>query len=130
MRGAVFFVKMPEHKVSHNSCERGYRPVVVVSSNTGNRTSDIAMVCPITTKIKKLSCNVDIAWSMDGRPSQVLCNQIVTIPKSELAYKRGHITLEEQKRVDIAMCISLGINIDYNEVKDYVNKRKHVDGSI
>lgn len=127
MRGTIYFVKMPEHKTAlPHSCERGYRPVVVVSSHAGNKTSDIAMVCPITTKIKNLSCNVNIEWSYDGRPSQVLCNQIVTIPKSELKYKRGFVTLDEQKRIDIAMCISLGINIDYEEVKDYVSKRKHI----
>ena len=127
MRGAIYFVKMPEHKtVQRHSCEQGYRPVVVVSSHVGNRTSDIVMVCPITTKIKELSCNVKIGWSMDGRPSQVLCNQIVTIPKSELVYRRGFVTLEEQKQIDIAMCISLGININHNEVKDYDCKCKHV----
>lgn len=131
MRGAIYFVKMPEHKnTQHHSCERGYRPVVVVSSNIGNRTSDIVMVCPITTKIKELSCNVKICWTLDGRQSQVLCNQIVTLPKSELVYKRGHITLEEQKRIDIAMLISLGINVDYKEVKDYDSERKYVKRSV
>lgn len=125
MRGTIYFVRMPEHKGALNhSCERGYRPVVVVSSHAGNKTSDIIMACPITTKIKDLSCNVKIGWSMDGRPSQVLCNQIVTIPKSECINRRGYVTLEEQKQIDIAMCISLGININYSEVKDYDSKRK------
>ena len=127
MRGAIYFVNMPEHKdTSRHSCEAGYRPVVIVSSHAGNRTSDIVMACPITTKIKELSCNVKIGWSSDGRPSQVLCNQIVTLPKSELICRRGHVTLEEQKQIDIAMLISLGINIDRRKVRDYDSKRKHV----
>ena len=131
MRGQIFFVQMPEHRTrSHHSCEYGYRPVVVVSSHAGNRTSDIVMVCPITTKIKELSCNVKIGWSFDGRPSQILCNQIVTIPKSELHEHVGYITLEEQRKVDIAMLISLGINVNYNEVRDYDCKRKYVKRSI
>lgn len=122
MRGCIYFVEMPEHKSTEHSCESGFRPVLVVSSRAGNKTSDVVMACPITTRIKHLSCNVDIGWSTDGRPSQVLCNQIVTLPKAELKHHVGYITLEEQKKVDIAMCISLGINIDYNEVKDYVSK--------
>ena len=127
MRGTIYFVRMPEHKTTQaHSCERGYRPVVVVSSHAGNRTSDIVMACPITTKIKDLSCNVKIGWTLDGRQSQVLCNQIVTMPKSEFVYKRGYVTLEEQKQIDIAMLKSLGINVDYNEVKDYDCKCKHV----
>lgn len=122
MRGCIYFVRMPEHKSAEHSCESGFRPVLVVSSHAGNKTNSTVMACPITTRIKHLSCNVDIDWSTDGRPSQVLCNQIVTLPKSEFKHHVGHITLEEQRKVDIAMCISLGINIDYNEVKDYVSK--------
>ncbi len=131
MRGTIYFVHLPKQTTQEpHSCEYGYRPVVVVSSHIGNKTSDIVMVCPITTKIKHLSCNVDIGWSKDGRPSQVLCNQIITMPQSELKHKCGYITLEEQKLVDIAMCIALGINIDYGKVKDYDSKRKYVKRSI
>lgn len=122
MRGCIYFVEMPKYNIKQHSCERGYRPVVVVSSHIGNKTSDIIMCCPITTKLKDLSCNVDIAWTIDGRPSQILCNQIITLPKEALTEVRGIVTLEEQKRIDIALLISLGINIDYEGVKDYVSK--------
>lgn len=128
MRGAIYFMDMPEHSdICGHSCELGRRPVLVVSSNVGNRTNSVVMVCPMTTKIKQLSCNVSVGWTLDGRPSQVLCNQIVTVPKSKLGTRIGHITLEEQRKVDIAMCISLGINIDYNEVRDYDCKRQYVE---
>ena len=131
MKGAIYFVRMPEQKsTEQHSCEYGHRPVVVVSSNVGNRTADIVMVCPITTKIKELSCNVRIGWTSAGKPSQVLCNQIVTVPKSELTDRRGYVTLDEQRRIDIAMCISLGINVDYNEVGNYDSKRKYVKRSV
>lgn len=124
MRGSIYFMDMPDHPdVGTHSCELGRRPVVVVSSNIGNRTNSTVMVCPITSKIKHLSCNVTIEWNCDGKASQVLCNQIVTVPKAKLGPRCGHITLEEQKRVDIAMCISLGINVNYNEVRDYDCKR-------
>jgi mRNA-degrading endonuclease toxin of MazEF toxin-antitoxin module len=128
MRGSIYFVRMPEHDTRQaHSCERGYRPVVVVSSNIGNRTSNIVMVCPLTTRVKSLSCNVDVNWSADGRPSQVLCNQIVTIPKSELVCKRGQVSLEEQRRIDIAMCISLGIRVNFEAVGNYDYKRERDD---
>lgn len=123
MRGSIYFTNMPKQNVTTHSCQSGRRPVLVVSSNIGNRTNSVVMVCPMTTKIKHLSCNVDVEWTCDGRPSQVLCNQIMTMPKDELQQYCGHITLEEQKRVDIAMCISLGINIDYSKVRDYDSKR-------
>lgn len=118
MRGEIYFVKMPEHTTtSRHSCEWGYRPVVVVSSEIGNRTADIVMACPVTTRIKRLSCNVDINWSLDGRQSQVLCNQIVTLPKAELRFCRGRLTPDELRNVNNAMLISLGIRANYEEVK-------------
>ena len=119
MRGHIYFVRLPGYKDVVNSCDQGYRPVVVVSSNAGNRTNNIAMVCPITTKVKRLSCNVDIEWNVNGKHSQVLCNQIITIPQAYLTTRVGRVSLAEQRRIDVAMCISLGINIDYNEVRSY-----------
>ena len=130
MRGNIYFAKMPEQDVNVHSCESGIRPVVVVSSQIGNRTNNTVIVCPITTKIKHKSCNVDIEWSNNGKQSQVLCNQIQTIPKSILTFPCGYVTLEEQRKIDIALLISLGINIDYEGVKDYACKRKYVKRSI
>ena len=118
MRGEIYFVKMPEHTTtSKHSCEWGYRPVVVVSSEAGNRSADIVMACPITTKVKTLSCNVNIAWSLDGRQSQVLCNQIITLPKSEMRFCRGKLSAKEMRDINIAMLVSLGIRVNYEEVR-------------
>jgi mRNA-degrading endonuclease toxin of MazEF toxin-antitoxin module len=116
-RGNVYMVKMPEQNndIPH-SVEQGWRPVVVVSSEVGCRTSGIVMVCPITTKIKKLSCNVDTTWTSSGKPSQILCNQIVTMPKAEMVNYKGYIPKEEMRNVNIAMLLSLGIKVNYQEV--------------
>lgn len=119
MRGTIYFVTLPGYDDVIHSCEQGYRPVVVVSSEVGNRTNNIAMVCPITTKIKKLSCNVNIEWNVNGKQSQVLCNQIMTIPQAYLTRRVGKITPTEQRQVDIAMLISLGVKVNYEEVPHY-----------
>ena len=118
IRGNIYFINMPRYDTTaQHSCEQGHRPVVVVSSNAGNRTSSIAMVCPITTKNKQLSCNVDIGWNVNGGKSQVLCNQITTVPRAILTDCVGHLNKEEMCRIDIALLISLGIKVNYNEVK-------------
>ena len=109
MRGEIYFVRIPEHKTPKHSFDCGYTHVVIVSSEAGNNSSDIVMACPITTKIKELSCNVKLGWSADYRPSQVLCNQIFTLPKSELKVCNGTLTSEELEKVNNAMLISLGI---------------------
>lgn len=117
-RGDVYLVQMPvqDNRIPH-SVEQGWRPVVVVSSNIGCRTSGIVMVCPITTKVKNLSCNVDTTWTMKDKPSQILCNQIVTMPKAQMTRYKGYIPEEEMRKVNIAILISLGIKVDYSEVR-------------
>lgn len=114
-RGDIYFIHMPQ--TGENSCEQGYRPVVVVSSNRGCDTCDAIMVCPITTQRKPLSCNVEIDWTIDNRPSQVLCNQVTTVPKDILVDYKGFLRLDEQRKISVALLISLGIKVNYNEVR-------------
>lgn len=115
MRGQIFWAKLPQqtNTVKH-SVEWGYRPVVVVSNDRGNTTSNIVMIAPITTKIKQLSCNVNISWSATGQQSQVLCNQIMTMPKALMVNPRGKLTADELKAIDKAICISLSIGGIYD----------------
>lgn len=117
-RGDIFFVSLPNIFKSLNSVERGRRPVVVVSSDIGCRTAPIVMVAPITTKLKWLTCNVNIDWTCSWKRCQVLCNQLMTVPKSELedVNYAGSLANDELDKVDEAILISLGI------AKKYCNK--------
>lgn len=131
MRGNIYFVNLPLQITDlKHSVEQGHRPVVIVSSNVGNRTSNVVMVVPITTKCKRLSCNVDIGWTQSGQQCQALCNQIITMPKQEMVQYKGHVTDDELRRIDIAMLISLGIKVNYNEVNNYDSKREYVKRSV
>lgn len=118
MRGYIYYAKMPRHATKKHSCEKGYRPVVVVSSDIGCLTSPVIMCCPITTTRKQLSCNVDIGWYMHYNQlnsSQVLCNQITTIPRECLTECVGCVTYDELKQIDKAILISLGIRSESND---------------
>ncbi len=111
-RGDIFYCNLPEiQDIQNHSVQRGYRPVVIVSSHMGSLTNNIVMICPLTTKEKKLSVNVPISWSTDchRRKSHVLCNQIMTVPKSILGNLIGRLTQEELQNVDKALLIALGI---------------------
>lgn len=109
-RGDIFYADMPIYNtVKPNCCERGRRPCVVVSSNIGNATSRVLLVCPVTTRLKPLSCNVDIQWTKNGRQSQVLCNHIMVMPVEALTKCWGHVTYDELQAIDNAILLSLGI---------------------
>lgn len=128
-RGNIFWCNLPQHQVQNHSVEKGYRPVVIISSLMGALNSDILMVCPLTTKIKELSVNVKISWSKDDRQSQVLCNQIMTVPKIALGKQIGNLTDTEIDDVNTAMLISLGIapSVTNNIQKALISAKKDVE---
>ena len=106
-KGDVFWATLP--KYNQSSVQSGTRPVVVVSSLKGNLNSDVVMICPLTTKIKPLCVNADIEFRLEDRPSQVLCNQIQTVPKSALFNYAGHMSYADIDKIEAGILISLGI---------------------
>lgn len=113
MRGEIYFVELINQY--GGSVERGSRPVVVVSSEIGCRSASVVMVAPLTTKCKSLSCNVNVNWTCGWKPSQVLCNQLTTIPKTLLTECVGRLTPAEIDAVDDAILISLGLIKKYRK---------------
>ena len=109
-RGDIYNCTLPQHNVNRHSVTTGYRPVVIISSAAGLMNTDIVTICPLTTRLKQHSVNVDVSWSKDGkRRSQVLCNQIMTIPRASLQNRIGALTEQEMIDVTSAVAMSLGI---------------------
>lgn len=106
-RGSVYWANLANYRQS--SVQSGTRPVVIVSSLKGNLNSDVVMIAPLTTKIKPLCINADIDFMVDNRPSQVLCNQIQTVPKSALFNYVGELSIKDIGEVEKCILISLGI---------------------
>ena len=108
LRGSVVWARLAGYERS--SVQSGSRPVLVVSSLAGSITSDVIQVCPLTTKIKDLSVNVDVG-TLPGqdRQSQVLTNQITTIPRT---YIGDYITSFDEitmQKVETGILTALGI---------------------
>jgi mRNA-degrading endonuclease toxin of MazEF toxin-antitoxin module len=129
-RGSVWWAHLNGYFQS--SVQKGTRPVVIVSSLAGSRTSDIVMVAPLTTKIKNLSIEADIDFIPEnGRKSAVQCNQIQVIPKSCLTKNIGQLPLEDLEKVDKCLLIALGISTKFvqdikssAEESDLIKKNK------
>lgn len=91
----------------------GYRPVVILSNDVGNRHAPIFIGACITSKVgkKRLPTQVIIdtacGLSVD---SMVECEQIRTLDKSRIKGVIGEITDEaQQEAIEKAMRISLGL---------------------
>lgn len=74
-RGDVVLIDIPLPENSH--ILGGKRPWVIVQNNVGNRFSPTSIVCPLTTKFKKVNMPTHIAIACDKlRPSVVQCEQV------------------------------------------------------
>jgi len=74
------------------SCEmlQGLHPVLVLNCKKSMDNSNLISIAPITSKIKNNVCNVPIGVGSGLlQDSIVLCNQVRTIPKSDLQGKVG-----------------------------------------
>ena len=91
----------------------GVRPVLIVQNDTGNRHSPTVIAAAITSQLGKARLPTHIALAAQGsglpKDSVILLEQIRTLDKHRLRERAGQITPEDQKRVDQALDVSLGL---------------------
>ena len=91
----------------------GIRPVLIVQNDIGNRHSPTVIAAAITSKLDKtkLPTHINLRGASCGlaKDSIVLLEQIRTLDKHRLRERAGQITPEDQKRVDQALDVSLGL---------------------
>lgn len=90
----------------------GTRPVLIIQNNKGNKFSTTVIVAIITSRKTKarIPTHIWIDKSCGLRcNSMVELEQIRTIDKQRLGVKLGHIKPNEQKEIDKAIKISLGL---------------------
>lgn len=126
-RGFVYYANLG---YNYGSKQSGYRPVLVLQNNIGNRYSNTLIVAPITTRDKKLlptHVYVGDKYGLDN-DSIVLTEQITTIDKSRVFEYICYIDSNTMKMVEKALMTSLGITshtceILYNSNIELYNKR-------
>ncbi len=92
----------------------GYRPVLIVQNDRGNRYSPTVIAVPLTSSERKgrLPTHVQLPGG-DGvlpKPSVVLCEQVRTLEKTRLTRYMGSLPQEKLKEVEAALSISLDMN--------------------
>jgi mRNA-degrading endonuclease toxin of MazEF toxin-antitoxin module len=89
------------------------RPVVVIQNDIGNKHSRSIIVTAVTSKPKKeLPVNVVIdptKYSLEVENCTIMANQIFTIDKDYLRFKKGCLDAEDLKRLDEALIASLDL---------------------
>lgn len=111
-RGEVYYLKFNDAIGSEQSVGR---PAVVVSSDKGNETSPVVIVCYLTKQ--KKGCDTNVPVVVKKAQGWVLCNQIFVADKSRLINPIQTLTKEEMSRVDEGLKEALGL-ISEEETKE------------
>ena len=110
-RGDMFYADLTPGVGSEQS---GYRPVLIIQNDTGNRHSNTVIAAIITSRIStkaKLPTHALIKAQQGlGHDSIVLLEQIRTIDKIRLTEYIGTLDSETIKRIDRALAVSMGLN--------------------
>ncbi|KPV44991.1 type II toxin-antitoxin system PemK/MazF family toxin [Alicyclobacillus ferrooxydans] len=109
-RGDIFFADLSPVVGSEQG---GFRPVLVIQNDIGNRFSPTVIIAAITAQIQKakLPTHVEVQAREGGleRDSVILLEQIRTIDKQRLTDKITHLDDEMMRRVNDGLQISLGL---------------------
>ena len=110
-RGDVFYADLDPIIGSEQG---GVRPVLVVQNNVGNKYSPTVIVLPISSAKKtKMPTHIRICGSkMLQKNSVILAEQIRTIDRNRLKDYVGSVDLEVMEKVDKAIKISIGVNVN------------------
>ena len=93
------------------SIQSGYRPVLIVQNNIGNKYSPTTIVVPITTK-KEQKQYLPTHIRANKQPglrhnSTILCEQIMTVNQDSLDIQIGKLNRKKLFEVNVALAVSV-----------------------
>ena len=108
VRGEVYYADLSPVIGSEQG---GYRPVLVVQNNKGNRFSTTVIVAPISSKLTKNHLPTHVVIELEGlqKKSVILLEQLRTIDKKRIREKFGKVNEAMMQEVNMAMRTSLDL---------------------
>ena len=110
IRGSIFYADLDPIIGSE---QKGYRPVLILQNDIGNKFSPTTLIAPITSKEykgRKQPTHVSVRVLNKIRPNSIiLLEQIRTIDKSRLNGYVCNISDKDMKMVEKAIKVSLGL---------------------
>lgn len=106
-KGSVVIAELPDNG---RYVQKGKRHCVVVSNDIGNELAGVIIVIPFTASEKKpLPTHVNVEHELLYRKNTALCEQIITIPKTNVEEIICQLDKVFVKRINDAIKISLGM---------------------
>ena len=110
LRGDMFYADLG-HGIG--SEQEGYRPVVIIQNNVGNKHSPTVIIASITSK-KDAKPKLPTHYYIDAEsglelPSIVLLEQLRTVDKRRLDDFIGHLSEKHIQGINHALAVSIGL---------------------
>lgn len=111
-RGEIYYADLSPVVGSEQG---GYRPVLIVQNDIGNKYAPTVIAAVITSRHTKADLPthywIKDEWNTSGLKceSMVECEQIKTLDKRRLKSLMGYLSEDEMKQVDKCLRISLGL---------------------
>ncbi|HHX09767.1 MAG TPA: type II toxin-antitoxin system PemK/MazF family toxin [Firmicutes bacterium] len=109
-RGEIYFADLNPVLGSEQG---GFRPVLIIQNDIGNKYSPTVIISAITSQIQKarLPTHVELPARLSNleRDSVILLEQIRTIDKRRLKKRVAKLDSEIMSQVDEGLVISLGL---------------------
>ena len=106
-RGDVYMMDLNPYSSSEQG---GIRPAIVVQNDDGNFYSNVLLVVPLTTQIKKR--NMPTHFILHNRflsaPSMAICESPRPADKSRVLSYLGHLSKYEMRQVSVCLQYSFG----------------------
>ena len=111
LRGDLYYADLGK---GIGSEQEGYRPVVIIQNDMGNRYSPTVIIAAISSKVgakAKLPTHYYLAAENGLKlPSIVLSEQIRTIDKRRLTEYIGHMSEQQMRGIDKTLSVSIGLD--------------------
>lgn len=108
-RGEIYYAHLTG---TIGSEQNGYRPVVIIQNDVGNRFSPTVIVAPISSKVgikAKLPTHCYIGEELLSCPSIIMTEQLRTLDKKRLASYVGRLNAEEIAKLNWTLAVSLAL---------------------
>lgn len=109
-RGDIIIVENPLQD-PHGSILTGNHHAVVIQNNKGNHYSSTLVIAYITTNTRRSDLPTNVLLRRYGflKPRMILGGQLQTISKDDVINTVGHLRYWDQRRLDEALKVSIGL---------------------
>jgi len=114
-RGEMYFADLSP---AVGSEQGGFRPVLIIQNDTGNRFSPTVVIAPLTGKTKRTEMRTHYPLPVGSGlevPSIVLLEQVRAIDKRRLDKRIGRLNEKIMKGIDRAIAVSMGLHYEENK---------------